>query len=84
MQVWAGPLSGGDKVVVLFYSGPFNDPHPMTIGFNFTQLGYPLHTKAVVRDLYAHKDVGVFLDGFSADVVPQGVFAGRISVLNKV
>lgn len=83
LQVWAGPLSGGDHVVVLFYSGSFYDPHPMPIGFNFTQLGYPLHAKAVVRDLFAHKNLGVFVDSFTADVVPQGVFAGRVSQLNK-
>lgn len=58
-QVYASPLKGGARAVVLFNRHhpeyPFNN-----MSVHWSQLGYADDAKAVVRDLYAEEDIGTF------------------------
>lgn len=58
-QVYAAPLAGGARAVVLFNRHhpeyPFNN-----ISVSWEQLGYSPDSRAVVRDLYEEKDLGTF------------------------
>ncbi|MDZ7347209.1 MAG: hypothetical protein ONA69_10505 [candidate division KSB1 bacterium] len=47
----------------------------------WTDIGYPAHLKAKVRDLWQHKDLGEFKGGFSAPVQRHGVV--MITVMPK-
>lgn len=68
--MWAAPLVNNQRAVVLF--NRHRTFFPKTIRVTFAQLGYTNEAatgsssgfKAVVRDLYAEKDLGVFEDGF--------------------
>ncbi|MGO8719072.1 MAG: alpha-galactosidase [Acidobacteriaceae bacterium] len=75
LQVWAKPLgsigSGIDAVLLLNLTAA-----PATIAIQWADLG--LSGKAAVRDLWAHKNLGEFADGYQAQVPPHG------SVLLKV
>lgn len=57
VQVYAAPLKGGGRAVVLF-----NRHHPEyplhAITVRWPMLGYEGSDLAVVRDLYARKDLG--------------------------
>jgi alpha-galactosidase len=68
-EVWARPLAGGDRAVILFNRGQAEQ----TIGVNWEEIGYPSHFSAAVRDLWAKKDLGKFTGKFSAPVPPHGV-----------
>ena len=67
VQIWAKPLSRGRTAVGLINSG--ESPFPLTI--NFTDIGYsrPVH----VRDLWEHKDLGVFENNYTTTVPKHGV-----------
>lgn len=43
------------------------------ISINWSDLGYPGHLHAAVRDLWQHKDLGTFEKEFSARVELHGV-----------
>ena len=43
------------------------------IAVNWTELGYPEHFKAAVRDLWEHASVGSHKGGYSAQVPSHGV-----------
>jgi hypothetical protein len=63
LEVWAGPLSDGSQAVVLLsraHSG--ND----TITVQWTDLGFPSNHSALVRDLWARKDLGVFTGNYTS------------------
>ena len=66
-QVWVKPLSGGAKAVAIFNYVTDDEAEPQT--FDFEQAGFegPVH----VRDLWAHKDLGV-LHGSYTVTVPEG------------
>jgi alpha-galactosidase len=55
--------------VVLFNRGPKSQE----ISVSWTEIGYPQHAAAQVRDLWAHKDLGKLIGKFSAEVPSQGV-----------
>ena len=71
-EVWAKPLSHGEKAVALFNRG--TTAYPIT--FHLRQVGYshPVHA----RDLWAHKDVGVIQDSYTAVVPSHGVVMLRL------
>ena len=71
-EVWAKPLSHGEKAVALFNRG--TTAYPIT--FHLRQIGYshPVHA----RDLWAHKDVGVIQDSYTAVVPSHGVVMLRL------
>ena len=56
LEVWAKPLSGGNRAVILFNRGTAESE----ISVSWDQIGYPNHIPAKVRDLWAHKDLGSF------------------------
>jgi alpha-galactosidase len=43
------------------------------------QIGYPDHLSAVVRDMWAHKDLGKFTGTFSAPVGSHAVMMLKVS-----
>ena len=76
--MYAGPLEGGARAVVLF-----NRHTPFPLSSNLTVywhwLGYPVEFDAQVRDLYDEKDLGTFAESFTALVEPHGVCVVRIA-----
>jgi len=67
LEGWAKPLADGSIAVGLFNRG--ESENPVTV--NFEDIG--IKGPAGVRDLWAHKDVGVFQDHFTAQVPRHGV-----------
>jgi alpha-galactosidase len=53
VEVWARPLKGGRRAVVLLNRGTA----PRNIAVNWEQLNYPAGLTANVRDLWLHKDL---------------------------
>jgi alpha-galactosidase len=68
-EVWVKPLSGGAKAVLLFNRGT----KPDKFGFTSDQLGLSPKAKARLRDLWAHRDLGMRAGSFTATVEPHGV-----------
>ncbi len=68
-EVWARPLEGGNRAVILLNRG--ESDHEITV--NWTDLHYPDHLSAGVRDLWQHKDAGKFTGKYSATVPAHGV-----------
>jgi hypothetical protein len=56
-QIYAAPLAGGARAVVLFNAGPL-EAGAASMTVRWEQLGLPNGTKAAVRDLYAGKGPG--------------------------
>jgi len=78
-EVWAGPLKNGSRVVVLFNRHVITSQYPLqNITVNFTMIGYSSKTKAYVRDLYLHKDLGVFEGSFTGQADIHGCVALKI------
>jgi len=75
LQVWGGPLSGGDYAVILFnLSGS-----TCSITVNFSVLNTST-TTFQIRDMYAHQDLGTFTNSFTGQNIPShGVQALRLS-----
>ena len=70
-QVWCKPLSGtnaGSLAVVLFNRGD----NATNITASWSNLGLPPGSE-IVRDLWAHSNVGVFANNYTAIVPPLGV-----------
>ncbi|XP_031564499.1 alpha-N-acetylgalactosaminidase-like isoform X2 [Actinia tenebrosa] len=68
-EIWAKKLSDGTVAVVLF-SRRTDQPVDMEAPFKLVGIQ---SSKASVRDLYLHEDLGVFENSFSAKVNPSGV-----------
>jgi alpha-galactosidase len=71
-EVWARPLANGDYAVALFNRGESE----AEISVKWSAVG--LGAKAPVRDLWAHKSLGILADGFQAKVGPHGVAMIRV------
>jgi alpha-galactosidase len=69
LEVWARPLQGGNRAVILFNRSDAE----RKIGVAWETLGYPDHFSASVRDLWQHKELGKFTGNFSATVPSHGV-----------
>ncbi len=69
LEVWSKPLADGGRAVALLNRGTVADD----ISAQWTDLGYPAHMSAKVRDLWAKRDRGVFTTAFSSQVPPHGV-----------
>jgi hypothetical protein len=63
LEVWAGPLSGGSQAVVLFNRG-VSDNEQITV--QWPDIGFSVDHPALVRDLWAHKDLGIFTGNFTS------------------
>jgi alpha-galactosidase len=66
-QIWMKLLSDGSKAVALFNYVTDDEAEPFTLRFNDVGFSGPVH----VRDLWAHKDLGVVCDSYTV-TVPQG------------
>ena len=66
-QIWVKPLSGGAKAVTIFNYVTDDEAEPQTLLFKDIGFSGPVH----VRDLWAHKDLGI-LHGPYTVTVPQG------------
>mmetsp|Transcript_3652 Transcript_3652/g.9266 ORF Transcript_3652/g.9266 Transcript_3652/m.9266 type:complete len:509 (+) Transcript_3652:53-1579(+) len=76
IQVYARELTGGDMAVVLYNEDEVSDDG----GVDFKLLGWPAGTKASVRDLWSHQDLGIFADAFpKTSVEPHGTKVLRLS-----
>jgi alpha-galactosidase len=73
-EIWARPLSDGDRAVVLFN----RSSAPQTIAADWTALGYPAGTSLKVRDLWQHRDLGAFKGRYSIVVPPQSAVMIRV------
>jgi alpha-galactosidase len=67
--VWAKQLADGGRAVVLFNRGS----KPAKLSVSWTDVGYPPHLLAGVRDLWAGKNLGKLSGTFSAEVPSHGV-----------
>jgi alpha-galactosidase len=75
LEVWARPLQGGRRAVVLLNRGSGDS----NITVKWEDLGYPDHLGAALRDLWQKKDLGNFTGSFSASVPPHGVVMVTVS-----
>jgi hypothetical protein len=73
VQVWVKPLANGDAAVLMFNRAPV----AYTANVTWAQLGRAGGDRLALRDLWAHKDLGVFEGGFSAPVAPHSVVMVR-------
>ncbi|WP_249138153.1 glycoside hydrolase family 27 protein [Phenylobacterium montanum] len=73
-EVWARPLKGGGRAVVLLNRGKA----AQHISVAWEALGYPAKMKAEVRDLWAGKSLGKLTGAFSADVPSHAAVMVRI------
>jgi alpha-galactosidase len=74
LQVWVKPLKDGSKAVVLFNRASV--PSPMTA--NWGRIGLRT-SRARVRDLWEHKDLGVVDRRYTATVPSHGVVMLRVT-----
>src|ERR1044072_4969420 len=68
-EVWMKQLADGGRAVVLFNRGP----KAAELSLSWTDIGYPPHLSARVRDLWTGKDLGQFSSTFSTEVPSHGV-----------
>ena len=61
VDVWAGPLAGGDLVALLFNQGT----KAKDVALRWEDLGLAPGARARVRDLWARRDLGEFAGGFA-------------------
>jgi alpha-galactosidase len=74
-EVWSRQLADGSRAVVLLNRGAAEQP----VQAMWTDLGYPEHASAMVRDLWAHRDLGKSTGSFSTTVPSHGVVMVRVS-----
>jgi len=75
LQIFARPLQDGSKAVVLFNRSETNS----TISVTWSEIGLSVTTKAMVRDLWTHQNLGVYAGVFSTLVLRHGVVMLRIT-----
>lgn len=82
-RVYAGPLAGGDRAVVLANFGTLHSQYPTTnLTVFWQQIGLQPGQRVAVRDLYAEEDLGEFVDSFTAAVAVHDVLALRLTPLD--
>jgi len=69
MEVWVKQMSDGSRAVALLNRSGAE----MEISVRWTDLGYPEHLKAAVKDLWEHSSAGSHKDGYSTKVPSHGV-----------
>jgi hypothetical protein len=63
LEVWAGPLLGGSQAVVLLNRG---DSGSEEITVKWSDIGFPVDHPAVIRDLWAHQNLGIFTGNYTS------------------
>ena len=66
-QIWMKPLSDGGKAVALFNYVTDDEAEPLTLHFKDVGMEGLVH----IRDLWAHKDLGIQHDSYTI-TIPQG------------
>jgi len=74
-EIWVKQLKDGSRAVILFNRGAAETE----ISVNWTDLGYPEHLSADVRDLWAAKDLGKFNRKFSSKVASHETLVLRVT-----
>ncbi|CAF1074246.1 unnamed protein product [Rotaria sordida] len=78
LEVWAGPLHDGSAAVVLLNRG--NSSEPITV--HWSDIHFPAHDSAIVRDLWTHKLIGAFRGNYtSPNIEPHAVMMLKITLL---
>ena len=73
-EIWIKPLAGGSAAILLFN----RSEQSATIKVSADELGWHSGVRAKVRDLWAHRDMGLWKGSISASVEPHGVAMFRI------
>ena len=73
-QIWVKPLTGGAKAVAIFNYVTDDEAEPTTLLMKDIGFTGPVH----VRDLWAHKDIGILRDSYTFTVPQGGVVMLRI------
>ncbi|CAL8470506.1 g10048 [Coccomyxa elongata] len=85
-EVWAAPLAGGARAVVLFNrhvaSDEKFDEHNMTL--HWGMVGYPIDLEVMVRDLYKERDIGHYTGMMTELVEAHGVLALKLTPTKSV
>jgi alpha-galactosidase len=68
IEIWAGPLFNGSQAVLLLNR---NSSDSEIITVKWTDLGWPASQAALVRDLWARKDVGTFTDHYTSPSIER-------------
>jgi hypothetical protein len=63
LEVWAGPLSDGSQAVVLLNRAN-NGSEPIFV--KWSDIGFAVDHPAIVRDLWARKDIGTFTGNYTS------------------
>ncbi len=78
LEVWNAALSGGSQAVVLLNRG---DSGSSEITVQWLDIGFPVDHSAVVRDLWAHQDVGIFTGNYTSPMIdPHAVMMLNITL----
>ena len=80
LEVWAGPLLGGSQAVVLLNRGGSGSEE---ITVQWTDIGFPAGHSALVRDLWARKDVGIFIGNYTSPKIDSHSVMMLNITLNK-
>jgi len=75
LEVWSKRMVDGSRAVILLNRGASE----AEITAAWTDIGYPEHVSAGVRDLWGHKDLGKFTGKFSAKVAAHGVVMVKVA-----
>ncbi len=63
LEVWAGLLFGVSQAIVLLNHGDSNDDQ---IAVKWSDIGFSVDHPAMVRDLWAHKDIDIFTGSYTS------------------
>jgi alpha-galactosidase len=74
-EVWARELADGGRAVILLNRGA----EDARIAVKWPEIGYPATVPAVVRDLWAHRDLGKLTGSYEALVPAHGVVMVRVT-----
>jgi hypothetical protein len=78
LEVWTGPLDDGSAAVVLLNRGN-SISEPITV--QWSDIEFPPHDSALVRDLWARKALGPYRNNFtSPNIDPHSVMMLKITL----
>jgi len=75
--VWKKILANGTLAVALLNRSDYGEPQPITA--LWSELGLPTNSTAMVRDLFAQQNLGIFSGNFTTDVNPHGIVLVKVS-----
>ena len=75
LEVWTRELADGSRAAALLNRGATDQE----ITLKWTDLGYPSHLSATLRDLWLHRDVGSFKDHYTVKVPSHATVMLRVT-----